>query len=702
MKRHLIGWALALACAVAVPAIAQNTVTGTFTLRRFADFLAALPSAASNISASDRMVISQSGETKGIAPLNYFLSRDAGNVSDAAAARGNLSAAARDLSDATLPDALQNLTLRTPGSCDGYSSETAEMTSASNVLIDNSASFAAGDVGKLVSVNGAGPTQYFNHATIAGGGAGHAVGEEIALTGGTGTAATVIVRSVGGGGDITAVAGKAGSLGSYTAPPSNPVTAGDATLTVTWQHDNLVSTVSVVDGPHQMRLADNASNTVSGALWGYGTDYSSQINTAIATGEKIHLPKGRCGVASTINVDDLQGLVGNGAGGRLTSRSSLMWLGPVGGTVLNLSATGGGPANSLDVGPFNVYALGAASKGVVVKGIIHSTVKITSQDPKDYGFILAEGDNGNQDTFFTDFWIKAVVNHEYSRNAVGLSFPKAVLSSGAHDVNGNNFYNLAVFHYDGNGVDLLEGFMNQFWLSQIFADNSGNGWGVWFGGSSTGNTLRAHDNIFYQLISQGPIMSEGGTWPALGNRILPLDLQAFLTTVTMQAGSTLYCTVTGSTNIDFGGSENYCTPHAYKKVVGGNPAGTATTANYVAMGVGGTFDPKYSGNMDIIASGGMGNDTPGGGALATIFYGTGTPPANGDNIETAGTTRFQCGSFPPLSDTPSGTFKVPFTANCGQTGFSRNTTYWWDVGVKATGVGTAALYNVFSRTTELP
>jgi hypothetical protein len=170
----------------------------------------------------------------------------------------------------------------------------------------------------------------------------------------------------------------------------------------------------------------------------------------------------------------------------------------------------------------------------------------------------------------------------------------------------------------------------------------------------------------------------------------------------MQSGSTLYCTVTGAVSFDYGSSANYCTPHAFKKLYTNSPTGTATTANYVAMGIGGTFDPKYSGNMDIIATGAAGNDTPGDGMLMSLYFGTGTPPANGDNIETAGTTRSQCGAFPALADTPSANFKVPFTALCSVPGFSRNATYWWDLGVKATTGGTATVYTVYSRATELP
>lgn len=122
MKHRRFGRALALACAVIVGIPAVVGIAATVI-----DYNN-LPAAAS-LGPTDGVAIVQGGAVKKWLPFNYFLDHTASNVADAAAARtnlgamardasnvntattarGNLSAMARDASDATLPTALQSL-----------------------------------------------------------------------------------------------------------------------------------------------------------------------------------------------------------------------------------------------------------------------------------------------------------------------------------------------------------------------------------------------------------------------------------------------------------------------------------------------------------------------------------------------------------------------------------------------------------------
>lgn len=109
MKSIRYGWALsvALAYTIATPSVAQTPLS-------FPNYVTGLP-AASSLSSSDGTVIIQGGVAKKWLPFNYFLDHTASNVADAAAARTNLGAMARDASNATLPDALKNLFANSTG-----------------------------------------------------------------------------------------------------------------------------------------------------------------------------------------------------------------------------------------------------------------------------------------------------------------------------------------------------------------------------------------------------------------------------------------------------------------------------------------------------------------------------------------------------------------------------------------------------------
>lgn len=597
-----------------------------------------------------------------------------------------------------------------PGMCDAFVADDGTTATANGVTTFTSASatFANTDVGKKITINGAGPTQYIKSVTPSAAGSGYIRGEVITLDGGTGTAGKVVVRSVDGGGGVVTAAGYAGSLGSYTAIPGNAVAqastvipgTGDpglgtgATFTVTWSRDNLVTTIARVIDTHNVVLADAATLDGSSAFWAFGTDYAAEINAAVASNPTM-LPAGKCGVASSANLESLYVLRGQGRGGYEQAATTLVWLGPVNGSVISAD-TSGSRINGATIGPLNVEGMCSASRGAKFYGLQWSDVDILSQNTKDYGFELSGDATGTHDNYNNQYRVVGVATRSCSQAQTNLAFTSQVPGGSDHDTNSNIFYEYEGIHIDGNSIDFQQAFLNTFvGLTQIY-DGTGNGWGVRFGGGVA--LFNSRENIIDTLITQRPVLAEGsgsGRTASRANWIRGWDTGAYDPGQTVESGATLFCVTVGQ-------DPNRCTSHAFSSFDCGNPTGTATTANYVAMGCGGTFTPNYTGRVTIETSGGITNNTATRGALATMYYGTGTPPANGDNIETAGSARTRCGPFPALINTPSTTFITPFTAACNINGLIPGTTYWYDLGLKASGAGTASIANAYARANELP
>lgn len=490
--------AAVLATAALVPVARAQTVTQ-------------MPAASLPLTGQESLYIIQNGQPRKVGPA-------------AVAATSPTSAMRPDASNATLPLALQSLGLQIPASCDGFHSYTANMTSGSAILTDNGATFTPADVDKLASVAGAGSTKFFGTATIVGGGAGHTVGEEIPITGGTGTAGTIIVRSVSGG-VITGISGKPLALGKYTAVPSNPVTVGDATITVTWNNDNLVTTIASFTSSHQVNLAATAGNTVTNTLWGYGTDHATEINAAISANSPFHLPPNSiCGVASTISLTTHQMLLGYGTGGAGISPSQLMWLGAVDGTVLK--ANNGGRVDGIQLGPVGINGLCAASKIVELHGVVLSDLNFLAGEMKDIGVDLNMSDDGLTDTYNNRFTRGGAAANEArcSQSATGVLFD---IANNLHDVNNNSFSDLEVLHINGIGLDIRQGYLNTFYNPQIFRSVGGVGPSMRLGASNTigSPNLSARSNSFDNMFSQADILGEiGSVQTCVSNTIAPLNV----------------------------------------------------------------------------------------------------------------------------------------------------------------------------------
>ncbi len=652
MKRHL-WWALTLACVLVVPAVAQQTATGTFTIQRFNDFLQSLPSSSTTPGAGDKVPIFQNGQTKGWIPAGTFLERDGSNVSDPLnmrlsilpspvngnclvgdgsdwtsdtcpggggggmdtsasnavlpTARANLSAMARDASDATLPTArtnlsamgrdasdatlpsarlnllpsptngyvltgngsdwtaspggmatdaanaslpttLANLGLQIPGVCDGFAADDGAISSGLSVFTSATANFASGDIGvKTITIAGAGAVQHLGTVAIVGGGTGHTIGEVIPLTGGTGSAASIVVKNVAAG-VITEIGPL--NLGTYTVVPSGTITAGNATIAATWLRDALVTTIASVNSPTSVNLTASASATVSGASWGYGSDYAAQINTALAA-RTTQLPKGTCGVASQINIEAGYSLRGSSLG-----QTKLIWLGSSrGGPIVGTAgaSTGRRYSNAVlqdltidGLGSADTCLFGAGSSGWRIESVTVQKCVTTEVSLLDTVSAPTADAGGFHDA-----------------NIIGLTIDSGSASTGSsmplrwggrnslnNNVGYNRFLNLKVLYKDQIGWECGYSDNNHIYGSWFWRHPSGTAQAIDMLAdvglaSCQGNSV---DGLTLAPASGGSMTVRNGTTPARNNILYALNIATGVAAPTIQTGASLICQEsTGST-----------------------------------------------------------------------------------------------------------------------------------------------------------
>lgn len=139
----------------------------------------------------------------------------------------------------------------------------------------------------------------------------------------------------------------------------------------------------------------------------------------------------------------------------------------------------------------------------------------------------------------------------------------------------------------------------------------------------------------------------------------------------------------GSTVGAFGGS-------TINQVSLGNPGSTTnTTGRMAGLGASCSITPAYSSRVKIDFYGAVNNNTSGDGAQMTIYYGTGTAPANGDAV--TGTIISAASTY--NGSTITGQY-VPFTVAGMATGLTPGTTYWFDLKQNAVTGGTVQLANM--------
>jgi hypothetical protein len=125
-----------------------------------------------------------------------------------------------------------------------------------------------------------------------------------------------------------------------------------------------------------------------------------------------------------------------------------------------------------------------------------------------------------------------------------------------------------------------------------------------------------------------------------------------------------------------------------------SPTGTTSTTG-VHMGVGLTVAPTKTGNVMVMVSGMMGNNTNGGGAVAGLRYGTGTAPANAATL--TGTAIASNQSYTSAASTDPSGFAISKTL----TGLTVGTTYWFDLSLAAITAGTASATGVNMSVIEI-
>jgi hypothetical protein len=114
--------------------------------------------------------------------------------------------------------------------------------------------------------------------------------------------------------------------------------------------------------------------------------------------------------------------------------------------------------------------------------------------------------------------------------------------------------------------------------------------------------------------------------------------------------------------------------HSSKSVAA--PSGTTSTTG-VMMGLAGAVTPKLAGTVRISACGDVTNSASGDGASTTLYYGTGTAPANGAAL--TGTAVGSAHKFVSAAATE----KVPFCNSWTVSGLAVGTAYWIDLDVAA-------------------
>lgn len=125
-----------------------------------------------------------------------------------------------------------------------------------------------------------------------------------------------------------------------------------------------------------------------------------------------------------------------------------------------------------------------------------------------------------------------------------------------------------------------------------------------------------------------------------------------------------------------------------------NPTGAGTTAKM--QGLAQAMTPVRSGNILIIISGDIANNTSGSGGAVQLYYGTGTAPLNGATV-----TGAAAGGLVGVSRVAANNAYVPFSVNAIVSGLTPFTAYWIDLSMIAITGGTASITNLSVSIVEL-
>jgi hypothetical protein len=129
-----------------------------------------------------------------------------------------------------------------------------------------------------------------------------------------------------------------------------------------------------------------------------------------------------------------------------------------------------------------------------------------------------------------------------------------------------------------------------------------------------------------------------------------------------------------------------------------SPAGTTTTGPGVMMGMGATLKitPVRSGKVMLTIVGSMASSVAANSAVAVLYYGTGTAPANG--VAPTGTS---VGGL-IVGHSATATYQLPFSASGLVTGLALGTQIWFDLRLNSSSGASTASVVVTGSAFELP
>lgn len=109
-----------------------------------------------------------------------------------------------------------------------------------------------------------------------------------------------------------------------------------------------------------------------------------------------------------------------------------------------------------------------------------------------------------------------------------------------------------------------------------------------------------------------------------------------------------------------------------------------------------TFTPTKTGNVRVVITGQMYNQTVADGVFVAGAFGTGTPPVNG-----AAPSGTNFGGSPQESGVATVTNPTPFVLLDKITGLTLGTTYWFDLQIAAITGGNAGAIGIFATIEEV-
>lgn len=149
-------------------------------------------------------------------------------------------------------------------------------------------------------------------------------------------------------------------------------------------------------------------------------------------------------------------------------------------------------------------------------------------------------------------------------------------------------------------------------------------------------------------------------------------------------------------NSNTGVITNTASSKTYHQALLANP-GSTNSSDVTMVGFESTITPDSGTKVMIVISGDIAQSGNDGNSTLQIYYGTGTPPSNGDDVEGTAT-----GSHIHIEFKGTGSqIRYPFSTNTIITGLTPGTAYWMDLGTTNSGGNTVNIENVSISAIEL-